>query len=259
MRENSFIDMRRSSSGRTPRSVATAYGHGRVPGRAAVRWCRDTGGAGDAATAGHQRSKRRRPTSCSPDTSPRRCSIWSTRPPAATSWTCAGPAGDTSRPRPGDRDRRGPLAGAAAARGVHSLRAQRVSEIDSAAIAAEALQNRLIAATQNKQADDIVVLVGREAIVEARNELCDAATKEICTFDKPPYVQARPNATPETLRAASPEWQALERGSESALHLPPGIRRRSVGGAGAVRRSRRAVPDCAGADEDVPDRPVRSR
>jgi DNA-binding CsgD family transcriptional regulator len=107
---------------------------------------------------------------------------------------------------------------------VHSLRAQRVSEIDSAALAAEALQNRLIASTQNKHGeDDIVVLVGREAIVEARNELCDAAKKEICTFDKPPYVQARPNATPETLRASSPEWQALERGLSLRCIYHPGF------------------------------------
>ena len=107
---------------------------------------------------------------------------------------------------------------------IHSLRAQRVSEIDSAAVAAEALQNRLIAATQTKQADDdIVVLLGREAIVEARNELCDGARKEICTFDKPPYVQARPNASPETLRASSPEWQALERGLSLRCIYHPGF------------------------------------
>ena len=106
---------------------------------------------------------------------------------------------------------------------IHSLRAQRVSEIDSAAIAAEALQNRLIAATQTKHADDIVVLLGREAIVEARNELCDQAKKEICTFDKPPYVQARPNASPETLRATSPEWQALERGLSLRCIYHPGF------------------------------------
>lgn len=106
---------------------------------------------------------------------------------------------------------------------IHSLRAQRVSEIDSAAVAAEALQNRLLAATQTKQADDIVVLIGREAIVEARNDLCDGAKKEICTFDKPPYVQARPNATPETLRATSPEWQALERGLSLRCIYHPGF------------------------------------
>jgi hypothetical protein len=106
---------------------------------------------------------------------------------------------------------------------VHSLRSRRVSEIDSAAIAAEALQNRLLAATQPMQADDIVVLIGREAIVEARNELCNSAKKEICTFDKPPYVQARPNATPETLRASSPEWQALERGLSLRCIYHPGF------------------------------------
>lgn len=106
---------------------------------------------------------------------------------------------------------------------VHSLRAQRLSELDSASVAAESLQNRLLASAQTKQQDNITVLVGREAIVEARNQICDNAKKEICTFDKPPYVQARPNATPETLRAASPEWQALERGLSLRCIYHPGF------------------------------------
>ncbi|HEY5847214.1 MAG TPA: helix-turn-helix domain-containing protein [Microlunatus sp.] len=106
---------------------------------------------------------------------------------------------------------------------VHTLRAQRLSELDSASVAAESLQNRLLDSTQTKQQDNITVLVGREAIVEARNEICDEAKKEICTFDKPPYVQARPNATPETLRASSPEWQALERGLSLRCIYHPGF------------------------------------
>jgi sugar-specific transcriptional regulator TrmB/DNA-binding CsgD family transcriptional regulator len=106
---------------------------------------------------------------------------------------------------------------------VHSLRSQRLSELDSASVAAESLQNRLLASNQTKQQDDIQVLVGREAIVEARNRICDDAKKEICTFDKPPYVQARPNATPETLRATSPEWQALERGLSLRCIYHPGF------------------------------------
>jgi sugar-specific transcriptional regulator TrmB/DNA-binding CsgD family transcriptional regulator len=106
---------------------------------------------------------------------------------------------------------------------VHSLRAQRLSELDSASVAAESLQNRLLASNQTKQQDNIQVLVGREAIVEARNRICDDAKKEICTFDKPPYVQARPNATPETLRATSPEWQALERGLSLRCIYHPGF------------------------------------
>ena len=106
---------------------------------------------------------------------------------------------------------------------IHSLRAQRVSEIDSAAVAAEALQNRLLASTQTKQADEIAVLIGREAIIAARDQLCNDAKREICNFDKPPYVQARPNATPESLHADAPEWQALERGISVRAVYHPGF------------------------------------
>lgn len=105
---------------------------------------------------------------------------------------------------------------------IHSLRAQRMSEIDSAAIAAEALQNRL-ASAQSKQADEIAVLVGRGAIIAARDELCNSAKREICNFDKPPYVQARPHATPESLHADAPEWQALERGIGVRAVYHPGF------------------------------------
>lgn len=106
---------------------------------------------------------------------------------------------------------------------VHSLRSQRLSELDSASVAAESLQNRLLASTQTKQQDNITVLVGREAIIAARDELCDAAKREICNFDKPPYVQARPNATPESLHKNAPEWQALERGVSVRAVYHPGF------------------------------------
>ena len=106
---------------------------------------------------------------------------------------------------------------------VHALRAVRVAELDSAGVAAETLQNHLLAATQSKDEGNITIVVGREAILTARRDLCDSAKKEICAFDKPPYVQSRPNATPENLREQAPEWQALERGAGLRCVYHPGF------------------------------------
>jgi DNA-binding CsgD family transcriptional regulator len=106
---------------------------------------------------------------------------------------------------------------------VHALRLQRVAELDAAAVAAESIQNRIIAATRTQPEDNITVLIGTEAIVEARDTICDAAVKEICAFDKPPYVQARPHATPENLTETSPEWRALERGASLRCVYHPGF------------------------------------
>ncbi len=122
---------------------------------------------------------------------------------------------------------------------VHSLRSQRLSELDSASVAAESLQNRLLASTQTKQQDNITVLVGREAIIAARDELCNAAKREICNFDKPPYVQARPNATPESLHEDAPGVAGARARGERTRRLPPGLRRRPVVRAGPVRCPRR--------------------
>lgn len=94
---------------------------------------------------------------------------------------------------------------------VNALRAQRLTEIETSAIAAESLHSHLLQASES-QADNIKIVVGREAILAARREICDSAKREICAFDKPPYVQGRPNATTENLREEAPEWQALERG-----------------------------------------------
>ena len=92
---------------------------------------------------------------------------------------------------------------------VKALRAQRQTELEMATIAAESMQNHLMAAT-NTQEGDVRIVVGREAIVAVYREVCDQAKDEICVFDKPPYVHVRDIAE-ESLRESSPEWQALSR------------------------------------------------
>ena len=105
---------------------------------------------------------------------------------------------------------------------VNALRAQRLSELETASVAAESLQNHLMAASQ-PPTDNVKIVVGREAIVAAMRDLCGAGKKEICTFDKPPYVHARPNATEEDLSREAPEWQALERGLSLRCVYHPGF------------------------------------
>lgn len=105
---------------------------------------------------------------------------------------------------------------------VNALRAQRLTEIETSAIAAESLHSHLLQASES-QADNIKIVVGREAILAARREICNSAKREICAFDKPPYVQGRPNATTEILREEAPEWQALERGIALRAVYHPGF------------------------------------
>jgi sugar-specific transcriptional regulator TrmB len=105
---------------------------------------------------------------------------------------------------------------------VNALRAQRLSELEMASVAAESLHSHLLAATES-QADNIKIVVGREAIIAARRDICNAAKKEICAFDKPPYVQGRPNATAENLSEEAPEWQALDRGTSLRCVYHPGF------------------------------------
>jgi sugar-specific transcriptional regulator TrmB/DNA-binding CsgD family transcriptional regulator len=105
---------------------------------------------------------------------------------------------------------------------VNALRAQRLSELEMASVAAESLHSHLLAASESS-ADNIKIVVGREAILAARRDLCNSAKKEICAFDKPPYVQDRPNATAETLTEVAPEWQALERGASVRCVYHPGF------------------------------------
>jgi len=92
---------------------------------------------------------------------------------------------------------------------VNQLKAQRLSEIELASVAAESLESHLLAAGATQE-HDIKTLVGREAIVAAHRELMDSARREICFFDKPPYAQVRSVITEEAL-SIEPEWRALER------------------------------------------------
>lgn len=92
---------------------------------------------------------------------------------------------------------------------VNQLRAQRLSEIERASLAAEALESQLLAAGEDTE-DGVKILVGRDAIVETHRELLDSAKREICAFDKGPYAQSRPDITADAL-ADEPEWRALDR------------------------------------------------
>ena len=73
---------------------------------------------------------------------------------------------------------------------VNQLKAQRVSEVELASVAAESLESHLLAAGATRD-DDVKILVGRESIVAAHRELLSSARREICAFDKPP-VRDRP-------------------------------------------------------------------
>ena len=101
------------------------------------------------------------------------------------------------------------------------LKAQRLSEIEMASVAAEALQSHLLAAGET-QDDEVRILVGREAIVSAHSDMLNSAKREICGFDKPPYAQARPDVTEEGLQD-EPEWRALERGVNLRVIYHPGF------------------------------------
>ncbi len=104
---------------------------------------------------------------------------------------------------------------------VNALKAQRLSELEMASLAAESLHSHLLAATQS-QTDDIRIIVGREAIVASNRELCSKAQKEICMFDKPPYAEER-DTTEELLEEGAPEFQALARGTRLRTVYDPGF------------------------------------
>jgi DNA-binding CsgD family transcriptional regulator len=105
---------------------------------------------------------------------------------------------------------------------VNHLKAQRLSEIEMATAAAESLESHLLAAG-TQQDEDIKILVGREAIVAAHRELLNSARKEICGFDKPPYVEERADTTPDSLSEIAPEWQAMDRGVSNRAVYHPGF------------------------------------
>lgn len=104
---------------------------------------------------------------------------------------------------------------------VKGLRAKRMAEVEAATIAAETLQNQLLAATQTGD-DDIRVIMGREAVVAENEGLCSRATREICIFDKGPYAEHL-GGTEEELAEDAPEWQAMGRGVMLRTIYHPGF------------------------------------
>ena len=92
---------------------------------------------------------------------------------------------------------------------VNQLRAQRLSEIELASVAAESLESHLLAAGTTR-ADGVKILVGREAIVAAHRELMDSATQGNLLLRQAAICTVRANITEEAL-TIEPEWQALER------------------------------------------------
>src|SRR5687768_5717898 len=104
---------------------------------------------------------------------------------------------------------------------VNQLKAQRFSEVELASVAAESLESHLLAAGATRD-DDVKILVGRESIVAAHRELLSSARREICAFDKPPYVTGRPDVN-EHILAETPEWQALDRSVGLRVIYHPGF------------------------------------
>ena len=104
---------------------------------------------------------------------------------------------------------------------VKALRAQRLSEVEMASAAAEALHSHLMASSQS-QTDELRIIIGREAMLAANREICASAQKEICMFDKPPYAEDHAGSV-EAITAESSEWQALERGAKLRCIYHPGF------------------------------------
>ncbi|HEY0240950.1 MAG TPA: hypothetical protein VGC37_20150 [Friedmanniella sp.] len=104
---------------------------------------------------------------------------------------------------------------------VKGLELRRRAEIDAAVIAADTLQNQLLAASHSTE-DDVQVFVGQTSWAEY-TRLCDETTAEICLFDKPPYVGGPSMLSPDELREASGEWRALERGVTQRSVYHPGF------------------------------------
>src|SRR5918993_3240760 len=61
------------------------------------------------------------------------------------------------------------------------LKIQRLSEIEMASVAAEALESHLLAAGET-QDDEVQILVGRESIVAAYSGLLESGRREVCLF-----------------------------------------------------------------------------
>jgi hypothetical protein len=104
---------------------------------------------------------------------------------------------------------------------VDQLKSQRLSELERAVVAAEALAAHLVAGGSS-QAEGVTTLVGRDVVVAAHSEMCNSARRELCAFDKPPYVVDRAGVTEESLQA-TPEWRAIDRGVTFRCVYHPGF------------------------------------
>jgi len=104
---------------------------------------------------------------------------------------------------------------------VKALRAQRLSEVEMASAAAEALHSHIVASSRS-QTDEVRIIMGRDAILAANREICASAQREICMFDKPPYGEDH-ESNVEAISEESPEWQALERGAGLRCVYHPGF------------------------------------
>ena len=115
---------------------------------------------------------------------------------------------------------------------VNHLKAQRLSEIELASVAAESLESHLLAAGETQE-DGIKILVGRESIVGGPPGAAGLRQAGDLLFrQEAPYVQARPDVAEEGLRH-EPEWRALSATSRSG-GLPTGVRPGPADRAGAV-------------------------
>ncbi|WP_182561805.1 helix-turn-helix domain-containing protein [Microlunatus kandeliicorticis] len=103
---------------------------------------------------------------------------------------------------------------------VRVLKARRDAELESALQAADALHSRLLGSIGN--GDGLQSVMGPSEVQGMLNRICEEAKKEICGFDKPPYVTTR-SATREWLEANSAEYQALNRGVELRGVYHPGF------------------------------------
>lgn len=104
---------------------------------------------------------------------------------------------------------------------LRSLRARRVAELDALVASADVAQTRLMAMS-DEEGNGLRSLIGREAVQAAMNDISTRARFEICGFDKPPYVTARP-PTREWLEKNSAEYQALLRGVSIRSIYHPGF------------------------------------
>ncbi len=104
---------------------------------------------------------------------------------------------------------------------VRVLRARRTADLEAAILAADSFHLRLVAGADSGT-DGIQAVVGPAEVQTTMDRICAEARLQICAFDKPPYVTARPPSI-EWLREHSAEYQALGRGVDVRGVYHPGF------------------------------------